>query len=242
MSEKVEAETVTATLGASIRNAYDDVEVRKEQGRQISFQVRSTNAQTKTYRRLGSGQTAEAAPAGLAAALYAQWSVLGYSGGLQWLQANCAIVAAPGWLLNLTGGNSAWATMAAIVQRIEELYDEGITVVQFGPARHLGADDMRQVLQAFRRRAPAYSYQARTTGKTEDKGQTVAQGKDAAKHDVAEAPGEVAKMLLRDYAVGGAPTSEIHLDPAEVDTVGQVLTVVEESSVKKLKVDWARFT
>ena len=64
-------------------------------------------------------------PDGLAAAIQAATGMLQYDGTLELTEPECSGAAAPGQLLNLSGGRTEWATMAAQIQRVEEQIDRG---------------------------------------------------------------------------------------------------------------------
>jgi hypothetical protein len=132
--------------------------------RALYARVMGTNAQTQTYSRLTSETEAEPVPEGLAAALYAAVSVLQYDGSLELTEEECSGVAVPGLLLNLTGGRSEWAAMAAQIQRVEEKIDLGQTVITVGPAKHLGQSQLTAWLRANRNRRISYRLEERTTG------------------------------------------------------------------------------
>jgi hypothetical protein len=126
--------------------------------------VTGTNAQTQTYSRLTSETEAEPVPAGLAQALYDAASVLQYDGVLELTEAECSGVGAPGVLLNLTGGRTEWAAMAAQIQRVEEKLDAGQTRITLGPAKHLGHGELTTWLRANRNRRISFRLSERTTG------------------------------------------------------------------------------
>lgn len=132
--------------------------------RVLYTRVIGTNAQTQTYSRLTSATEAEPVPDGLAQALYDAASVLQYDGVLELTEQECSGVAAPGTLLNLTGGRSEWATMAAQIQRIEEAVDLGQTRLIVGPAKHLGHADLATLLRVNRSRRLSYRLNERTSG------------------------------------------------------------------------------
>ena len=54
--------------------------------------------------------------------------------------------------LNLTGGRTEWASMAAPVQTVTESVDEGRTEIGFGPPAHLSPQDLVELLRGTRRR------------------------------------------------------------------------------------------
>jgi hypothetical protein len=132
--------------------------------RVVYTRVIGTNAETQTYSRLTSETEAEPIPTGLAQALYAAASVLQYDGVLELTEEECSGVGAPGMLLNLTGGRTEWATMAAQIQRVEEKIDLGLTRLTVGPAKHLGHAELTTWLRANRNRRISYRLGERTSG------------------------------------------------------------------------------
>jgi hypothetical protein len=126
--------------------------------------VTGTDAQTQTYSRLTSETEAEPVPAGLAQALYDATSVLQYDGVLELTETECSGAGAPGVLLNLSGGRAEWATMAAQIQRVEEMLELGLTKITVGPAKHLGQSELTAWLRANRNRRISYRLSERTTG------------------------------------------------------------------------------
>lgn len=234
---ETEEETVTAAnVTIKVRDGYD-AQVREEKRIPLSVTVTATNAETKRYSALGSAEQPEPSPAGLAAALYAAWNRLQYDGDVTIAQEECSVAVCPGYKLNLTGGRSEWASMNALVQAVTEQIDTGTTTIQFGPARHLGPDELRQLLVGFRRRAPAYTWRARTTGKTKDRFPDKAVVA-ANRNEVHQAPGEVKQLLLQHDEPA---TQQIELEPGDADSVGKVVQVAEVAGVKVAKLDWPRF-
>ena len=156
---------VQATLQYTGAETDESTEVwGPKKQRNLYTRVVGTNAQTQTYNRLTSETDAEPVPAGLAQALYDAAGTLQYDGLLELTEEECSGVAAPGSLLNLTGGRAEWATMSAQVQRIEERVDLGQTRVTVGPAKHLGHADIATMLRANRRRRVSYRLNERTSG------------------------------------------------------------------------------
>jgi hypothetical protein len=130
----------------------------------VYTRVIGTNAETQTYSRLTSETEAEPAPSGLAQALFDAVGVLHYDGRLELMEEECSGIGAPGSLVNLTGGRTEWAVMAAQIQRVEELVDLGQTRLTVGPGKHLGHGDLAELLRINRLRRPSYRLNERTTG------------------------------------------------------------------------------
>jgi hypothetical protein len=107
---------------------------------------------------------AEPVPTGLAQAIYDAAGTLQYDGALELTEEECSGMAAPGFLLNLTGGRAEWATMFAQIQRVEERVDLGQTRVTVGPAKHLGHADLATLLRVNRNRRISYRLSERMSG------------------------------------------------------------------------------
>jgi hypothetical protein len=163
--------------------------------RVVYTRVMGTNAETQTYSRLTSETEAEPVPTGLAQALYDAASVLQYDGVLELTEQECSGAAAPGALLNLTGGRAEWATMAAQIQRVEETIDLGQTKITVGPAKQLGHADLTKLLRVNRTRRISYRLGERTTGSGSGNAAKVDGGEHTPRSD----------SLFRPSA-GGAPT------------------------------------
>jgi hypothetical protein len=156
---------VSATLQYTGAATDESAEVWGTTNQRVLYtRVIGTNAETQTYSRLTSATAAEAVPAGLAQALYDAAGVLQYDGVLELTEQECSGVAAPGLLLNLTGGRTEWAAMAAQIQRVEEKLDLGQTRITVGPAKHLGHADLAELLRVNRTRRLSFRLNERTSG------------------------------------------------------------------------------
>jgi hypothetical protein len=113
---------------------------------------------------LTSETEAEPAPTGLAQALFDAVGILHYDGMLELTEEECSGIGTPGSLVNLTGGRAEWMTMAAQIQRVEELVDLGKTRLTVGPGKYLGHGDLAELLRINRLRRPSYRLSERTTG------------------------------------------------------------------------------
>jgi hypothetical protein len=156
---------VSATLQYTGAETTESTDVwGPDKQRVVYTRVIGTNADSGTYKRLTSATDAEPVPAGLAAAIYAGTSVLQYDGTLELTEPECSGATAPGQLLNLSGGRAEWASMAAQVQRVEELLESGVTRIAVGPAKHLGREDLQALLRVNRTRQQSYRRGERTSG------------------------------------------------------------------------------
>lgn len=151
--------------------------------RVLFTRIVGTNATTQTYSRLTSETEAEPIPAGLAQALYDAVGILQYDGALELTEEECTGVAAPGSLLNLTGGRAEWVSMSAQIQRVEEKIDLGQTRLLVGPAKHLGHAELAELLRVNRRRRISYRLTERTSGKASGNAAKVQGGEQSPRSD-----------------------------------------------------------
>ncbi|MDR1414070.1 MAG: hypothetical protein LBI56_04010 [Puniceicoccales bacterium] len=137
--------------------------------REVAVRIVATDASSGIYRKLTSLATGESMPVGLAEQIYNAVNPLQYDGSL-------AIVAQEvdadyfGKVLNLSGGQSAWTAMNAVVQEVIEYLDAGKTVIRFGPAKHLGASDLAELTRSGRLLFESKNYNERTTAEVSGNG------------------------------------------------------------------------
>lgn len=131
----------------------------------VSVVVQCTDMITAEYSRVSGGTDAEPVPTGVAAALHAALSVVQYDGRVRLKRREADFVASPGEVLNFTGGSTAWESIRAQVQKVEEDVDGGVVDVSFGPAKHLAPQDIVEMLRTLRGKPPSYQLGERTTGK-----------------------------------------------------------------------------
>lgn len=215
MAPTAEDDVVTAKMDYTVRDAASPtpnvVEVVKD--KDVSVRVTSTDALTTIYRKVSSYDAGEPVPVGLAAALYAAWSQLQYDGQIVMTEEDPAGVANPGRRLNFTNGLAAWSSMNALIQQVTESVDDGKTSITYGPARHLGADDLVNLLRASRTRRPSYKYVTRTTGLSTDGSATDLSG-PSPKQEPSVNAGESTSQTYRD--TGGDEDTTIKVDPSLV--------------------------
>lgn len=141
---------------------FQTTEVNEADGRSYTRETRQS-AGVSTGRRVvfatialgGQGtSTAEAVPSGLASSYYTAVGTLHYSGELVLKERECSGSLLPGHKLNLTGGKTAWETMAAVVQQTEERLETGETVVTLGPPEHLSPQDFVELQRYWQQRPP----------------------------------------------------------------------------------------
>ncbi len=176
-----EAEEDVATVQVLIEISDDDSNVISQEIRVLTYKFIATDAETKTYHRAQTEIVGEAVPTGLAQALYSSLQPLHYDGEITLTEEECcasgvgaALRAASGFVLNLTGGLAAWASMKALIQQVEEDVDSGRTTIAFGPPEQLSPQDLVELLRANRGRATAAGYEKRTTGESASSAATIA--------------------------------------------------------------------
>ena len=131
----------------------------------LSYQCMSTNATSGTFYNETIATYPEPVPSGLAQNIYNAISVLQYDGTFTLLEAECSGSVGIGNTVNVTGSSiTAWSTMAAQVQKIVENLETGRTTVEIGPAKHLGAGELLDLLRVSRNRRIQSSYLMRPNG------------------------------------------------------------------------------
>jgi hypothetical protein len=216
--------SVTALLSYTITNA--DGAITKVVKKPISAIVQGTSLSSPTessyatYSQFIPIVTGETVPTGLAQSIYDAMSVLQYTGSVRLTAEECLVDITPGQVLNLTGGLSAWSTMNAQIQRVEEKVDTGSTVITVGPAQHLGPQDLIELLRPNRSRSAATSMATRTTGIAKSTG-NVDGAPQNANEQASSASAPLSKAVIVDTA---DTTKKITLDPSALAT-GQNLTL-----------------
>jgi hypothetical protein len=215
---------VQATLQYTGATTDESTEVFGSTNQRVVYtRVIGTNAETQTYSRLTSETEAEGIPAGLAQALYDAVSVLQYDGVLELTEEECSGIGAPGSLLNLSGGRAEWTSMAAQIQRIEEVVDLGQTRITVGPGKHLGQGDLAELLRVNRERRLSYRLGERTTGSGSGNAAKVQGGEQLPRSDSVFRP-----------SAAGAPQSNKPFQLLDAsDATGLKVTVNSNSFLQK---------
>lgn len=146
----------------------DDSAKKERLTRRLSAIVTATTAATRTYSRTEATTYTppEPTPTGLAQAVYNAISPLHYDGLVTLLETEPSVQVLVGRVLNLTGGKTAWETMAALVQAAAIDLEKGETQITIGPPRQLGPDDLVELYRVNRGRLPVTSWSTRSTGRT----------------------------------------------------------------------------
>jgi len=191
---------VQATLQYTGATTDESSAVFDAAGQRVVYtRVIGTNAETQVYGRLTSATEAEEVPEGLAQTLYDAVGVLAYDGTVELIEEECTGVAAPGMLLNLSGGRSEWATMNAQVQRMQESIDLGQTKITVGPGKHLGHEDLAGLLRVNRLRRVSYRLGERTTGSGSGNAAKVQGGEQLPRSDSVFRPSAGASIKSRPF-------------------------------------------
>jgi len=200
------------------------VTVKKMKAVAVNARVVSTNGVSKTYRFVSSSTAGEPVPVGLAAKLFAALSIVHFEGSLVATDTDCRSDVWPGLVLNLTGGASAWATMRASVQRVDDDVDAGRTSLTFGPPNHLDATDYVTLLRASRRMTMTAKAAEKASGKVADGQELDLSGK------IPGLTGAAGVLHQKDSETIGTGTKQIKLDPTG-QSAYQVLTVGADGNV-----------
>lgn len=112
---------------------------------------------------------AEPVPAGLAAALYAAYSVVHYEGRIVTAEDECSGAAWISRKLSIANGVPDWSTAGMIIQRATEDLFSGRTELSVGPPRQLGAQDLLGLVRKGKTQPPTLGDSfGPTTPKTPD--------------------------------------------------------------------------
>ena len=206
-----EEETITAKI-AYVRRDGDDNPLEDVEQREVSLKLLSTDATSREYITVGSIDFGETTPTGVAAALYASWSVLHYEGTLSIIQADPDFTLVPGKTLNVSNGLAAWATMAALIQEAAISLADGLTTIRIGPPGRLEADSLVGLYRATHASNFSWSRQSRTTA--EVTGSDVPGPENLPKQRTNDGdPGKKNRLQVRNED-GDANEHIIDLDPA----------------------------
>lgn len=161
-SVSVEKERVRADISYIKREG--DGTVVKQGTQSVTLEVWVTGASTgqQLYRQPLSIDAGEPVPTGIAAELYAEWSQLHFQGSIAFPGDDLTGELTPGHALNLTGGLTEWASMAAMIIRSSEDADTGETSVEFGVPDWVDVDSRVAFARATRTRNTADSRVWRT--------------------------------------------------------------------------------
>ena len=137
-------ETITANI--SYRSPTSNIIDRI-----ISLKLCSTDAISKTYRQQIFLKTGIEPPKNLAKVLYDSTSCLQYEGTLK-IETKDLTSSWMGQRLNFSEGNPEWNNVQLPVQEEYTVIDTGTVSIKFGAPKHLGPNDLIQLLQSNRTR------------------------------------------------------------------------------------------
>tara|TARA_B100000965_G_scaffold142976_1_gene119116 strand:- start:640 stop:2412 length:1773 start_codon:yes stop_codon:yes gene_type:complete len=165
--------------------------------RDVAVRIHATDAETQVYEHMVSLEEAEVTPVGLAKSLYEATSVLAYDGFIE--LETCEVDLNPylGAVLNICGGRPEWAGMRAVIQELREDVDRGKMRVRFGPAKHLGPDDLVELLRVNRRRRATRRAGVRTRGRASGAA-ALEQGTHGRLDNAHAGPGQRSRVILSD--------------------------------------------
>lgn len=207
--------------------------VEKKSGVSIVTRVRGTDATSQTFTRLRRFTAGEPIPSGLAQALYESVGTLPFEGALELKEEECGGAAAPGCALQLTGGRSEWASMNAVIQLVDEKVDTGETKIEFGPAKHLGAEDLLGLLRVNRTRLPTYRATERTQGKPSGKAE-VDGIDDTPAENASQGSGRTSRLMV--VADGDGKVILDAADCSDKELKVRELDICEDGVAKKILV------
>jgi len=150
-----ERQTVTAEVTLINRDGEDDVVERRKETLTLEFVA--TSAETRTYRTTAAFDPGEPAPEGIAAAMWEEWQQLHHDGVVSVAEDECSGSVEPGKVINLTGGRTEWTTMAAMIRRVTERFDAGVTEIEFGVPTWIDLDSRVAWYRTNRARSYAFS-------------------------------------------------------------------------------------
>lgn len=118
----------------------------------FSVELTSTNAPAgeTIYSTLSTFEDGDPIPTGLAEYLYGSLNPLQYDALIAQHKAECDGEVTLGKVINLTGADSDWASMNALVQRVTCDLDRGVTEITCGPPGHLSLDQILEILRVGR--------------------------------------------------------------------------------------------
>jgi hypothetical protein len=179
--------------------------------REVAIRILVTDATTGTYKNLLSLTTAESIPSNLAEQIYNSVNPLQYDGTVVTVSEEISQDFF-GKTLNITGGQSAWETMDAVIQEAVEDLDSGKIFIKFGPAKHLGAADLAELTRSGRLLFESKNHSERVTAEVSSDG-TVEQGIYARVDNTSFGPGKY-KMIK--FADPDNSDMSIQIDTADI--------------------------
>jgi hypothetical protein len=167
--------------------------------REVAVRINATSARSKTYHKWSTESIAEDVPVGLAEFLYEGISELQYEGEIEIETSEIGNLQFMGNKINFFGADESWQTMEASIQEVRETLDTGNILIIIGTAKHLGADDLIQLLRVNRSRFAAMRSGVRKTGSALDNNK-LNLGTHSRIENTNQGPGKYQKILFVDPA------------------------------------------
>lgn len=212
-----ESENDTFIVRVSYEIKADDTGHTLDKGtKDLTFSAVSTNATSRTYRKMTEWTEPEPVPTGMAAALMASWNRLHYDGQVTFHGQECDFGIGLAQLLSCTGGLTEWATMAAVVQDVTYDIGGGKVTVKTGTCGRLEADNLMAVYRAARGRRFSTLRMGRDSADASDGNQI--DGASATPNDsVADGtPACLRKRFAVEAPDSGSRTHLVDIDPAAI--------------------------
>lgn len=179
--------------------------------REFSIKISTTDATSKTYKNLVSYVSEETVPSNLAEYIYQSVNPLQYEGRCKWIEKEIDGDFL-GYKFNISQGKEAWSTMGAVVQSVGENLDYGEITVTFGPAKHLGPDDLAELTKSSRRRIESRNHHSRKTAEAQGNSY-VEQGTLSCLENSVTGPGMFKKMTFGDPDY---QSRKVYIDTGEI--------------------------
>lgn len=152
MKDDVESEEEDITFKIKFKKKNASGTVIREETKEVTVKVLSTDATQKTYTRQQSFTSAEEEPTDFASDLYTSWSVLHYAGVIGYKMKVPEADLRPGQRINVSGARAEWATMNAVVQDTTINWPSGQINHNVGPCPRYEADTLMAIFRSVRAR------------------------------------------------------------------------------------------
>jgi hypothetical protein len=194
--------------------------------REVAVRIVTTDATTRTYKKLASLTTAETVPEDLAEQIYDAVNPLHYDG---FVVTTSAEVDQDyfGKVLNISGGQVPWEGMNAAIQEVVEYLDSGKISIKFGPAKHLGAADLAELTRSGRLLLESKSFGERVTAEVAGSG-SVEQGIYGRVDNTSFGPGKYKMVKFVDPDNVGR---NVRIDAADMEDVETATVKFREEDV-----------
>ncbi len=146
-----DAKAETDTIRATISYETDHSAVVDKT---IAVRIQATDASSQMYLSQDAIVKKEATVVtpGLAKQVFEAVNSVKYDGEISLENEEIGLETLLGTVLNITNSHANHAKMEALIQEVREDVDKGITWIKFGPAKHLGPDDLAELMRVNRNR------------------------------------------------------------------------------------------